>query len=278
MAKKHAERQDQYFQVHQYMAKTDAWLFLSAAARAVYIQIGLRYNGSNNGKIPYSVRDAAQECNIARNSAMRALHELVELGFIEETRHGSLSKKTRIASEWRLTAFRCDLTGAVKTCAFMQRGTAARAARERFRRPQEPGACLKRRPRVSQTTAQPVANDGTVEPPSVSNDGTLRPVLGGEPVANDGTLLIYQSARSPREDGPRTNDGEAAQHANIANLPWSSPRWVEITPEIDEALNRVLDGRSRLGLPAPVDALTEIEGLILSKTLTHGSAVREAVH
>ena len=120
---------------------------------------------------------------------------------------------------------------------------------------------------LSQTTAA-----------SVSNDGTLRPVLGGEPVANDGTLLIYQSARSPREDGPRANDGEAAQHANIANLPRSSPRWVEITPEIDEALNRVLDGRSRLGLPAPVDALTEIEGLILSKTLTHGSAVREAVH
>ena len=111
-----------------------------------------------------------------------------------------------------------------------------------------------------------------------SDDGTVRPVLGGQPVSNDGTLLIYQSVRGPREDGPRANDGKAALHANIAKLPWSPPRWVEITPEIDEALNRVLDGRSRPGLPAPADALTELEALILSNTLPDGPAVREAVH
>jgi DNA-binding transcriptional regulator YhcF (GntR family) len=58
-----------------------------------------------------SVRDAASECNLAINTAMRALREMVDLGFIEETRHGGLSKKTRIASEWRLTVFKCDLTG-----------------------------------------------------------------------------------------------------------------------------------------------------------------------
>jgi hypothetical protein len=62
---------------------------------------------------------------------------LVDLGFIEETRHGSsLSGKTRLASEWRLTAFKCDLTGALKTCLFMQRGAQARDTRQsRSRRP-----------------------------------------------------------------------------------------------------------------------------------------------
>jgi hypothetical protein len=36
--------------------------------------------------------------------ALRAFKELIALGFIEETRHGSLNRKTRVASEWRLTA------------------------------------------------------------------------------------------------------------------------------------------------------------------------------
>ena len=123
MAKKHdKERNDRYFQMHHYMLKTDAWKALSAAAVRVYVQIGSRYNGANNGKLAFSVRDAAGECNLDKGTASRAFKELVDRGFIEETRHGGLSKKTRIASEWRLTAFKCDLTGSLKTCAFMQRG------------------------------------------------------------------------------------------------------------------------------------------------------------
>jgi hypothetical protein len=64
----------------------------------------------------------------------------------------------------------------------------------------------------------------------------------------------------------------------VAEIPWTPPRWVEINPELDEALNRVMDGRPVRGRPAPMDALKEIEGLLLSKTLTDGSAVRETVH
>ena len=64
MGKKHLdERKDRYFQLHHYMMKTDAWRALSAAARAVYLQIGSRYSGANNGRLALSVRDAASECN-----------------------------------------------------------------------------------------------------------------------------------------------------------------------------------------------------------------------
>jgi hypothetical protein len=123
MAKKQdKERNDRYFQLHHYMLKCDAWRALSAPARAVYVQVGSRYNGANNGKLAFSVRDAASECDLAKDTAARVFKELVTRGFIEETRHGTLSKKTRVASEWRLTAFKCDLTGAFKTCAFMHRG------------------------------------------------------------------------------------------------------------------------------------------------------------
>jgi hypothetical protein len=200
-----AEHHDRYFQVHHFMAKTDAWRALTAPARAVYIQIGLRYNGGNNGKIPYSVRDAASECILAINTASRAFKELIALGFIEETRHGGLSRKTRVASEWRLTAFKCNLTNSPKSCLFMQRGEQARAYRQSRSRPQAGR-------RLSQTTIsqepEPVSNDGRdcikrrsvdskLYQTTISQNSeclkrrSVKPVFGGSPVSNDGTLIIY---------------------------------------------------------------------------------------
>jgi hypothetical protein len=131
---KNRERPDRYFQVHHYMLKTDAWRALSANARAVYLQIGARYTGSNNGKIVFSVRDAASECDIARNTAGRCFKKLVDLGFIEETRHGGLSRKTRMASEWRLTAFRC-----AQLTAFPTLRTQGRSIERRRRHPRRQG-------------------------------------------------------------------------------------------------------------------------------------------
>lgn len=215
------ERLDRYFQLHHYMLKTEAWKALSAPARAVYVAIGSRYNGINNGKIACSVRDAASECNVAPGTASKALKELVAFGFIEETRHGGLSRKTRIASEWRLTAFRCDLTGALKSVLFMQRGAQAREHRQPRTRPQtgdrKPLACIKRRSRVCQTTVQLVSNDDTLKRPSVSNDDTLKPVLGGAPVSNDGTLIVYHP--HPASDATSADDQTLAARSGLAPPP-----------------------------------------------------------
>jgi hypothetical protein len=43
----------QHVRLHHYLLKTSAWLGLSTAARAVYIQTALRYNGSNNGRVAF---------------------------------------------------------------------------------------------------------------------------------------------------------------------------------------------------------------------------------
>jgi hypothetical protein len=199
---KNKERQDRYLQLHHFMLKTEAWRALTMPARALYVQVGSRYTGFNNGRIAFSVRDAANECGMAKNTAMRAFKELIDLGFTEETLHGGLNRKTRRASEWRLTAFKCDLTGALKTCRFMQRGARARDNRQPRSRPQADG-------RLSQTTVASVLNDGTSclkrrpqDPLSVSNDGTLKPVLGGSPVSNDGTLISNHGV------GPKTSPPE----------------------------------------------------------------------
>jgi len=158
----------QHVRLHHYLLKTSAWLGLSTAARAVYIQTALRYNGSNNGRIAFSGRDAASECNLARDTARRAFKELVDAGFLEETRHGGLIRKTRIASEWRLTAYKCDLTGSLSSNAFMTRGALVNENRQHKSRPQtsRAGAARPSQTEPSQTQS-PGLNDG----PHIINQG-----------------------------------------------------------------------------------------------------------
>jgi hypothetical protein len=125
--------------------------------------------------------------------------ELVDLGFIEETRHGGLSRKTRIASEWRMTALKCGLTGAFKSVLFMQRGELARGRRLLRCKPQTG----RREPaRLSQNVTEPVSNDAreclkrrhslsqtTVDKsPECLKRRPVEAVFGGPPVSNDGTM------------------------------------------------------------------------------------------
>ena len=65
--------------------------------------------------------------------------------------------------------------------------------------------------------------------------------------------------------------------ALVAKLPWPPLRWVEITPEIDRKLNRLID-KSMSYRHAPSDAMTALQALILSNALTNASARSDAVH
>jgi DNA-binding transcriptional regulator YhcF (GntR family) len=105
----HAPR---HVRLYHYMTNSPAWHDLNAVARAIYIEIAKRYAGvgSNNGRIPYSVREAAKELTIGTATASRALAALVDHGFIVPITRGAFSCKIRHATEWRLTEFACDVT------------------------------------------------------------------------------------------------------------------------------------------------------------------------
>ena len=99
---------------------TDAWRSLDATARAIYVEMASRYGGtgSNNGRLPYAVREAAVSLRIGKTTAARALKELQDRGFIVPTTKGAFSLKRRHATEWRLTEFPCDVTHALPTKEF----------------------------------------------------------------------------------------------------------------------------------------------------------------
>ena len=95
--------------IAKFLFHTEAWLSLSTAARAVFVQLAVRYNGSNNGRLALSARDAAKECRISKNTATKAFKELVAKGFIEVEVLGSYKQHTRHASEYLVTAWRDDI-------------------------------------------------------------------------------------------------------------------------------------------------------------------------
>jgi hypothetical protein len=104
-----------YVMLFHWMLNSNAWKDLSANARVIYLEISKRYNGSNNGFIVYSVREAARDLRRGHATAKRAFDELINHGFIVAEQRGQFHWKIdltgmrhRPASEWRLTCYDSD--------------------------------------------------------------------------------------------------------------------------------------------------------------------------
>lgn len=128
MARKHnstgrSRRQSSPFvPLERYMLRSPAWKSLSPPARCAFIELGNLYDGSNNGKVALSARTLASLLSVSRATATRALAELSSRGFIEAVREGGFNIKTgvRRSTEWRLTTYRCDVTGDRPSKTFMR--------------------------------------------------------------------------------------------------------------------------------------------------------------
>ena len=68
--------QPRFVQLFHWMLNSPAWKDLDANARAIYVELTRRYNGSNNGRIAYSVRQAAADLKISKDTAARAFRSL----------------------------------------------------------------------------------------------------------------------------------------------------------------------------------------------------------
>ena len=101
---------ERYVRLTYRMMQTKAWQSLDGNARATYIALAMIYQGANNGRIGFSARQAAQIIPFSRGTAFRALVALQDRGFIVAITTGRFDRQRR-ATRWRLTEFRCDLTG-----------------------------------------------------------------------------------------------------------------------------------------------------------------------
>jgi len=111
---------ERYVMLRHWLLDSPAWKSLPVGARALYPELARRYNGSNNGRIPYSVREAIG-LHISLATASRLLRILQDRGFIVCTKKGAFSlKTTKDASEWLLTEYDSDYPVAHATKEFMR--------------------------------------------------------------------------------------------------------------------------------------------------------------
>ena len=102
--KKHKRGTPQFVMLYNWMIDSEAWLDLKAPPRALYLLIKRRFNGSNNGEIFLSHREAAKLLNMHRNSIGTYFDVLIEHGFVKQTTRPHLGPSgVGQAAKWELT-------------------------------------------------------------------------------------------------------------------------------------------------------------------------------
>ena len=110
---------ERFVSLPHWMLQSPAWRSLSPVARSVFIELAAIYNGSNNGHIALSARDAAERTRCSKNTASRAFAELIQKGFIDLCSRGHFDRKAPHAAEYRLTMHGCDRSGERASKRFM---------------------------------------------------------------------------------------------------------------------------------------------------------------
>ena len=88
------------------LIESEAWRWLRPISQSVYIELRRRFNGSNNGKISFSLAEGARILRASKSSIQKALVELEEHGFIRLVKKGYFTR--RMASEYALTDEQLD--------------------------------------------------------------------------------------------------------------------------------------------------------------------------
>ena len=89
--------------VPKHITRSDAWFACRPAARLIWIAVLERFNGSNNGAISLSVREAAKYAGCSPNTAGRMFNELIDAGLLICSQTSSFNSGKRLARLWELT-------------------------------------------------------------------------------------------------------------------------------------------------------------------------------
>jgi hypothetical protein len=100
---------DQFAQIYNNVIKSDAWRNCSGGAIKVFMHLGTRCHGTNNGALAASMRDIGSACGFSKDKACRCISELLDWKLIEVVTPGSYGG--RKATEYSIMIWDCHVTG-----------------------------------------------------------------------------------------------------------------------------------------------------------------------
>jgi hypothetical protein len=101
--KRRTDPRERFLKLDHGMLMTAAWQHLQPRSMKLLIEVWRRYDGKNNGRIPFSMREAMECLQCGRDQAIRAFRELTDKGFLRVARDSGFNTKKQ-AREWTITA------------------------------------------------------------------------------------------------------------------------------------------------------------------------------
>jgi len=117
---------DRFFQMHDWLLRSQAWRAATVFERCLYFELKTLYNGRNNGDIALSHRQVQKLLNCSNKPVAAAFKGLLQKGFIRIAQIGSFHWKNGVAggrsTRWILTEYPVDLPerSLIATKDFMQ--------------------------------------------------------------------------------------------------------------------------------------------------------------
>ena len=98
-----------FIQLYHNVKHSEAYHSLSVYARCALFELLDRHTGINNGMIGLGVRELSDALRCSQGTAVKAFREVDDAGLARPLKPGSWRGKK--ATEWRLTFYRCEVTG-----------------------------------------------------------------------------------------------------------------------------------------------------------------------
>ena len=204
-----------------------AWCELSLLAKAIFIGIARRHNGSNNGRIGYGDADVkAQRLAFNNVTIRRGFQELCHLGFTELrafAAHSIQHDGDRRVAEWRITCFKCDGQPATDDFKRWKPGAEVFALTARiktpYRRLARPAKSGPEKPRISYPALEMNGSSPHLSVDASLTDGkTIYSTMGGAPLRGGLSECEHarKLARTWLADFGRGGNRQLAQHSGMA--------------------------------------------------------------
>jgi biotin operon repressor len=91
----------QFLTLHYALLRSGAWRSLKGNTVRVYLELHMRFMGTNNGELFIGMDKIAKNLSISKSTVSSAFKELQEKGLIVKTKDGKWVRGH--AAEWRLT-------------------------------------------------------------------------------------------------------------------------------------------------------------------------------